>query len=219
MATNVADVESPPQPQTVVDEQKQPLIDRAPPTAATDSKEASGGETAVGLALKCTADLAKHLPTGTVLAFQILSPVFTNQGQCDNANRAMAACLVALCGLSCFLLSFTDSFRDSAGKVRHAVATFRGLWVIDGTPPPPPDVAATYRLKFIDFLHAFMSVLVFTAVALLDANIESCFYPVLSYDTKQVLTVVPVAAGLVGGGLFATFPSTRHGIGFPLSAS
>lgn len=153
MATNVADVESPPQPQTVVDEQKQPLIDRAPPTAATDSKEASGGETAVGLALKCTADLAKHLPTGTVLAFQILSPVFTNQGQCDNANRAMAACLVALCGLSCFLLSFTDSFRDSAGKVRHAVATFRGLWVIDGTPPPPPDVAATYRLKFREILH------------------------------------------------------------------
>lgn len=146
MATNVADVESPPQPQTVVDEQKQPLIAPAPPAAA------SGGETAVGLVMKCTADLAKHLPTGTVLAFQILSPVFTNQGQCDGTNRAMAACLVALCGLSCFLLSFTDSFRDSAGRVRYAVATFRGLWVIDGTPPPPPDVAATYRLKFREIL-------------------------------------------------------------------
>jgi hypothetical protein len=32
-----------------------------------------------------------------------------------------------------------------------------------------------------------------------------------------VLTVLPIAIGVVGSMLFVTFPTTRHGIGFPLS--
>ncbi|XP_072960963.1 protein DMP4-like [Typha angustifolia] len=197
------------------DEEKQTLLE---PPAPSSSSSMTPVQKAITQGFKSTADLAKHLPTGTVLAFQILGPVFTNQGQCDDANRTMTACLVALCGLACFLLSFTDSFRDAAGHVRYAVATTTGLWVIDGSAPPEPEIAKTYRLKFIDFLHAFMSLLVFAAVALLDKNVESCFYPVMSPDTKQVLTAVPLAAGVIGGGLFVIFPSTRHGIGFPLSS-
>ncbi|KAJ3686133.1 hypothetical protein LUZ61_015297 [Rhynchospora tenuis] len=175
----------------------------------------SNAEAAFAKAFKSTADLAKHLPTGSVLIFQILSPVFTNQGECDDVNRDMTKWLIIICSLAVFFLNFTDSFIDSGNNVRYVVATFNGLWVIDGSPPPDAEVAKTYSIKFIDFLHAIMAVMVFASVALFDNNIESCFFPVMSYDTRQILTVVPLATGLVGSALFVVFPSTRRGIGFP----
>jgi hypothetical protein len=170
-------------------------------------------------AFKSTAELAKHLPTGAVLVFEVLSPVFTNVGKCQDVNRVMTAWLVGLCAAACFFLCFTDSFLDARGTVRYAVATWSGLWVIDGTPPPPPEEAAGKRLKFIDFFHAFLSLIVFVSVAMFDRNVGACFNPVLSYDKKQVLTAVPLAGGLVGTLLFAAFPSTRHGLGFPIPAA
>jgi Protein of unknown function (DUF679) len=91
--------------------------------------------------------------------------------------------------------------------------------VIDGSPPPDPEIAKMYRIKFIDFLHAIMAVMVFSSIALFDNNIESCFYPVMSYDVRQILTVVPLATGVVGSALFVVFPSTRRGIGFPALSS
>lgn len=185
---------------------------------ATDD-ETTQLERAMAQAFRSTAELAKHLPTGAVLAFEVLSPVFTNGGKCDDVNRVMTSWLVGLCAAACFFLSFTDSFHDAKGTVRYAVATRRGLWVIDGTPPPPPAEAAEKRIKFIDFFHAFLSVIVFMSVAMFDGNVGACFNPVISYDIRQVLTAVPLAGGLVGTLLFATFPSTRHGIGFPIHAS
>uniref|UniRef100_A0A0E0PXM0 DUF679 domain-containing protein n=1 Tax=Oryza rufipogon TaxID=4529 RepID=A0A0E0PXM0_ORYRU len=173
-------------------------------------------ERTITRAFQSTAELAKHLPTGAVLVFEVLSPVFTNGGKCQDVNRVMTAWLVGLCAAACFFLCFTDSFHDGKGTVRYVVATRAGLWVIDGTAPPPPDVAATYRLRFIDFFHAVLSLIVFLSVAMFDHNVGACFYPVMSYDTRQVLTDVPLAGGLVGTMLFATFPSTRHGIGFPV---
>ncbi|KAG1346775.1 protein DMP4-like [Cocos nucifera] len=174
---------------------------------------------AISQTFKSTAHLANLLPTGTVLAFQLLSPIFTNQGHCDPMSQFMTAALVALCGLSCLFQSFTDSFRDRSGKVRYGLATFGGLWVIDGTAPLPPEMAINYRIKFIDFVHAFMSILVFAAVALFDQSVVSCFYPNPSEEMKQVLTSLPIGIGVFGSMLFVTFPTTRHGIGFPLSSS
>ena len=163
------------------------------------------------------AALAKHLPTGAVLVFEVLSPVFTNGGKCNDVNRVMTAWLVGLCAAACFLLCFTDSFIDARGKTRYVVVTRAGPWVIDGS--PPPQLAATYRLKFIDFFHAVLSLIVFMSVAMFDKSVGACFSPIMSYDTRQVLTAVPLAGGLVGTLLFATFPSTRHGIGFPVLAA
>jgi len=100
------------------------------------------------------------------------------------------------------------------------VATRAGLWVIDGTPPPPPpEEAARKRLKFIDLFHAILSLVVFMSVAMFDRNVGACFIPVMSYDTKQVFNAVPLAGGVVGTLLFAAFPSTRHGLGFPFPAA
>lgn len=186
--------------------------------AATDD-ETTRLERAMAKAFRSTAELAKHLPTGAVLVFEVLSPVFTNGGKCDDVNRVMTAWLVGLCAAGCFFLCFTDSFHDAKGTVRYVVATRRGVWVIDGTPPPPPEEAKEKRLKFIDFFHSFLSLVVFMSVAMFDRNVGACFDPVMSYDTRQVLTAVPLAGGLVGTLLFATFPSTRHGIGFPAPAA
>jgi len=49
--------------------------------------------------------------------------------------------------------------------------------MIDGSVKIPPEQAAKYRLQFIDFLHAFISVLVFTAIALLDKTTVQGYYP------------------------------------------
>ncbi|KAK7412389.1 hypothetical protein VNO78_03845 [Psophocarpus tetragonolobus] len=172
---------------------------------------------AISQTFQSTAHLANLLPTGTVLAFQLLSPIFTNIGNCDSVSMVMTATLVSLCGGSCFLLCLTDSFRDSKGNICYGFATLRGLWIIDGSTTLPPQLAAKYRLKFIDFMHAVMSVLVFAAIALFDQNVVNCFFPAPSIQTQEILTALPVGIGVLGSMFFVAFPTQRHGIGFPLS--
>lgn len=174
---------------------------------------------AISQTFQSTAHLANLLPTGTVLAFQLLSPIFTNSGNCDSVSKSMTAALVALCGASCLLLSFTDSFRDSKGNICYGFATFRGLWIIDGSTTLPPQVAAKYRIRFIDFMHGMMSIMVFAAIALFDQNVVNCFFPEPSKETQEMLTALPVGIGIFCSMLFVAFPTERHGIGFPLSTN
>ncbi|ONK79195.1 uncharacterized protein A4U43_C01F3890 [Asparagus officinalis] len=200
----------------IEDEEAQPLLANRHSNPRSED-QSTLIQRAISQTFKSTAHLANLLPTGTVLSFQLLSPIFTNQGNCHPVNKTMTSFLVALCGLSCFLLSFTDSFRDDKGEVRYGLATFKGLWVIDGSAPLPPEKTESYKMKFIDFVHAFMSLMVFVAVALFDQNVVSCFYPVPSEDMEQVLMALPVGIGVLCSMMFVTFPTTRHGIGFPLS--
>ncbi|XP_061341616.1 protein DMP4-like [Gastrolobium bilobum] len=199
------------------DEQKLPLILRN--MEEVPEAERNLIQKAISQTLKCAANLVNLLPTGTVLAFQLLSPIFTNNGKCDSATKFMTAALVALCGVSCFLLSFTDSFRDKKGNISYGFATFKGLWVIDGSTTLPPKLAAKYRLRFIDFMHAVMSVLVFAAIALFNKDVINCFFPSPSNETHEVLTALPVGISVFCSMLFVAFPSGRHGIGFPLSTN
>ncbi|XP_055961456.1 protein DMP4-like [Mercurialis annua] len=165
-----------------------------------------------------TAHLANNLPTGTVLAYQLLAPIFSNQGKCDSVSRIMTAGLVTICGLSCLLSNFTDSFRDKKGKVCYGLATINGLWVIDASATLPPELAAYYKLRFIDFMHAIMSALVFAALVLFDQNTMNCFCPTPTAEKREIFTKLPVGIGMISSMLFLVFPTTRHGIGFPLSA-
>lgn len=197
------------------DEQKLPLLRNMEVPEA----ERNLIQKAISQTFQSTAHLANLLPTGTVLAFQLLSPIFTNVGNCDSVSKFMTSALVSLCGASCFLLSFTDSFRDSKGNISYGFATIRGLWIIDGSTTLPPQVAAKYRLRFIDFMHAVMSILVFAAIALFDQNVVNCFFPEPSNETQEILTVLPVGIGVFCSMLFVAFPTDRHGIGFPLSAN
>ncbi|OAY26244.1 protein DMP4 [Manihot esculenta] len=198
-----------------LNEQKLPLLEADLPMPNTEEKNLI--QKAITQTFKSTAHLANLLPTGTVLAFQLLSPIFSNQGNCDSVSRFMTAGLVSLCGLSCFLSSFTDSFRDKNGNVCYGLATFRGLWIIDGSETISPELAAKYRIQFIDFVHALMSILVFSAIALFDQNVVNCFYPTPSAETQEVLTALPVGIGVICSMLFVVFPTQRHGIGFPLT--
>ncbi|XP_010518775.1 PREDICTED: uncharacterized protein LOC104798405 [Tarenaya hassleriana] len=199
-----------------VDEQRVPLLqDRDLP----EIERKNWVQKAISQTFQTTAHLANLLPTGTVLAFQLLSPIFTNGGNCDGVSRIMTASLVAICGFSCFILSFTDSFRDKNGNVCYGFATIRGLWIIDGSGTLPPEVSKRYSLRCMDFTHAIMSVLVFGSVVLFDQNVVNCFFPAPSTEAMEVLTALPVATGVFCSMLFATFPTTRHGIGFPLSAN
>ncbi|CAM8905829.1 hypothetical protein QQ045_010214 [Rhodiola kirilowii] len=172
---------------------------------------------AISQTFESTSHLANLLPTGTVIAFKLLSPILSTGGECDPATRFMTMLLVAICALSCFLQCFTDSFRDEDGNVCYGLATVHGLWVIDGSTTLPPSTAANYRLHFIDFVHAFTSVLVFAAIALFDRNVVNCFYPSPSKEANEVLTSLPIAIGVICSMVFVTFPSTRRGIGFPIS--
>ncbi|XP_057420192.1 protein DMP7-like [Lotus japonicus] len=197
-------------------EQQQPLLENTPSPQQKPPKTPT--QKTMRKAFKGTAHLAKLLPTGTVLIFQTLSPALTHRGQCQTlTSQAMTLALLTFCGASCFVLSFTDSFRDERGKVRYGVATRTGIWIVDGSVRLPVDEAANYRLRFIDFFHAFAAVLVFVAVALFDQSVVRCFVPEPSEEAKEVLVKLPIGIGLVCSVLFVLFPSKRHGIGFPLS--
>ncbi|MBA0694504.1 hypothetical protein Goari_004788 [Gossypium aridum] len=198
-------------------EEKQPLLQHLSRLSQTENKTLI--QTAISQTFQSTAHLANLLPTGTVLAFQLLSPIFTNQGNCDSTCRSMTAALLLLCGLSCLLSSFTDSFRDKDGNVCYGFATLNGMWVIDGSVSVAPEFAAKYRFRSIDFIHAFMSMQVFAAVALFDQNVVTCFYPTPSARVQEILKALPVGIGVCCSMLFVVFPTTRHGIGFPLSAN
>ncbi|MFS7998169.1 putative protein DMP [Helianthus anomalus] len=200
----------------IENQEADPLLER---TLLPESVEKTLIQKAISQTFQSTAHLANLLPTGSVLAFQVLSPIFANQGACDPVSRGMTAALVALCGLSCFLFSFTDSFKDGEGNVCYGFATIRGLYVIDGNISLAPEVAAKYRLRFIDFMHAFMSIMVFAAVTLFNQDVVNCFYPSPSDEIKELLTALPVGLGVVCSMLFVVFPTQRHGIGFPVTTN
>lgn len=192
------------------DDLNEPLLEEKPKKTVKQK--------AVRKAFKITAHLANLLPTGSVLAFQTLVPIFTHEGKCrTQVSQILTSTLLSLCAISCFVLCFTDSFRDSKGKVRYGLATFSGLWVIDGSTRVAPEYASEYKVRFIDVFHGFLSVAVFAAIAVFDKNVVNCFYPKPSEKLDEVLSTLPIGVGVLCSLLFGVFPTTRHGIGFPLS--
>ncbi|KAM0854962.1 hypothetical protein ACQ4PT_050085 [Festuca glaucescens] len=169
-------------------------------------------------ALTSTASLANLLPTGTVLAFQLLAPTFTNHGACDATTALLTRSLLAVLALSCLLASFTDSLKGPDGRVYYGLATPRGLWLLDYPPGAPVPDTAKYRLAFIDAVHAALSVAVFGVVAARDKNVVGCFYgPSPAKETAEALDIVPLGVGVLCSLLFVAFPTRRHGIGYPVT--
>ncbi|KAL2926764.1 Protein DMP4 [Bienertia sinuspersici] len=66
----------------------------------------------------------------------------------------------------------------------------------------------------MDFVHAFTSVFVFTAITLSENNTVKCFFPSPSRDSQQILTAVPVGIGVASSFVFVLFLAQRHGIIF-----
>lgn len=191
-----------------------------PPQAQGSSSSLS--QRALSQTLTSTANLANLLPTGTLLAFQLLTPVFTNNGSCDAATRPMTVVLLAILAVSCFLACFTDSVKLSDGQVYYGFATFRGMWLFDtqgtiaGSEVVVPDLSK-HRLGFMDWVHSVLSVFVFAAVALRDKNVVGCLYPKPDHEVQEVLDIVPIGIGFLCSLLFLVFPTRRHGIGYPVT--
>ncbi|KAM7474579.1 hypothetical protein LguiB_021822 [Lonicera macranthoides] len=191
------------------------LISPPPPPPQVPSLS----QRALSQTLTSTAQLANLLPTGTLLALQLLTPVFTNNGSCDSATRPMTFILLCFLAVACFLASLTDSFKCANGQVFYGFATFKGMWLFDfqsATGAGLPDLSK-YKLNFIDWIHAVLSAFVLVALALRDRNVVNCFYPRPSHETQEVLDIVPLAIGMLCSLLFVIFPTRRHGIGYPVT--
>ncbi|KAH6780335.1 transmembrane protein [Perilla frutescens var. hirtella] len=174
-------------------------------------------QTVLTQALQSSANLANLLPTGTIFAFQLLTPIFTNGGSCDTTTRPTT--LLIVLAISCLLASFTDSIKCANGDVHYGFVTRKGLWMFDfsnASASGLPDLSK-YQLKMMDVMHALLSLSVFVAVALRDKNVVRCFYPMPGNQAQQMLDVVPVVIGFVSSLLFVLFPTKRHGIGYPVT--
>ncbi|XVF62713.1 hypothetical protein PTKIN_Ptkin09bG0030100 [Pterospermum kingtungense] len=160
-------------------------------------------------------NLIKLLPTGTVFVYQFLNPVLTNNGTCSTTNKVFTSILIGLCGLSCVVSSFTDSYKGSDGSVHYGIATVSGIWPSSKSSSAN---SSSRKLKITDFLHAFFSVIVFAALSLLDSNTVKCFYPSFEDTKEALLKALPPVIGAISGAIFMAFPSTRNGIGYPSSS-
>ena len=92
------------------------------PTAAGPAATAS---TATDKVMSSAANLAQLLPTGTVLAYQALSPSFTNHGKCETSNQWLTAALVIVLSALSLFFSFTDSVVGRDKKLYYGIATPR----------------------------------------------------------------------------------------------
>ncbi|XP_047313077.1 protein DMP2-like [Impatiens glandulifera] len=164
--------------------------------------------------------LLKLLPTGTVFTFEFLNPVLSNNGTCSTSSpvyKYLTSILIAICGLSCFFSSFTDSYKTKDGKIRYVFATFKGFW-----PSADQDSevdSSKYKIKIGDFVHALLAVSIFAVLALLDSNTVACFYPSFQSNGKKLMMALPPVIGALSGFIFAVFPNNRHGIGYPAAAN
>ncbi|KAF5444496.1 hypothetical protein F2P56_033622 [Juglans regia] len=161
--------------------------------------------------LSGTARLNVLLPTATILAFTILTPLLTNDGECTSLNRWLMCSFLALSAASCIFFSFTDSFRTATGRLYYGVATFKGIWTFNGGRKKPL-VPSDYRLRLADLFHASLSLTAFLTFAALHGDVVLCYYPEMP---RKVTNTVPLVVGFVISVFFVVFPSKRRGIGYP----
>ena len=174
--------------------------------------------------LATAANPANLLPTGTVLAFRTLTPSFSNKGRCQPSNKYLTAFLIGFCTVICFFSSFTDSFFDKHdGKLYHGIATFKGLYIFNNECRRDHDEKSEgedmkelskYRIRWIDFVHAFVSLLVFLIFALSDTDVQNCFFPEAGSNMDALFMNLPLGAAIFSSFLFTIFPTIRRGIGY-----
>ncbi|CAN8255710.1 unnamed protein product [Cochlearia groenlandica] len=189
-------------------------------------------EAAFSRSLPAAGNFANLLPTGTVLLFETLLPSFSNGGACTEkpVSKLLTISLITFCALACFISSFTDSFVAEDGRVYYGIATAKGLYILNdydtyNNNGYDPESCLTgsekgrYKLSFVDFLHAFVSVIVFLALAVESSDFRRCLLPENGGGDLGVIMVIliryfGVLVGTVASFLLAIFPTKRRGIGF-----
>ncbi|TXG65644.1 hypothetical protein EZV62_006919 [Acer yangbiense] len=76
------------------------------------------------------------------------------------------------------------------------------------------EILTNYRIRFIDFVHAFCSWLVFMVYAMCSSDVMRCFYPHPSDNVNVLMMNLPLAVGDAVSFLFMLFPTRRRGIGY-----
>ncbi|EAY74127.1 hypothetical protein OsI_02009 [Oryza sativa Indica Group] len=80
--------------------------------------------------LSASANLAQLLPTGSVMAYQALSPSFNNHGECYTSNWWLTVSLVTFLTVFCIFFAITDTIYYN-GKVYYGVAMRGGLKIFN----------------------------------------------------------------------------------------
>ncbi|KAF7092038.1 hypothetical protein CFC21_094560 [Triticum aestivum] len=200
-------------PLTNEDDGKITAAGTAPPTPTTGPAPAT--------VMSSVSNLAQLLPTGTVLAYQALSPSFTNHGKCETSNQWLTGALVVVLTVSCLFFAFTDSVvgrRD--GKLYYGFATLRGFNVFNFSSEEERnewndlDQFRKLRLRPLDFVHAFFAAVVFLTVAFSDVGLQNCFFPEAGRNTEELLKNLPMGMAFLSSFVFIIFPTKRKGIGF-----
>ncbi|XP_058096457.1 protein DMP9-like [Magnolia sinica] len=185
----------------------------SPSSAPANGRKRRAVAKGVQKTLSKTSMLVNFLPTGTLLTFEMLLPSVSGNGECSPVSTMMIHVLLGLCTLSCFFFHFTDSFRTPDGKVYYGFVTPKGLTLFKsglGVDVPKDD---RFRVGFVDFVHAAMSVMVFVAIAFSDHRVTDCLFPGHVKEMDEVMESFPLMVGVVCSSLFLVFPNTRYGIG------
>lgn len=189
-------------------------------STTTTTSSSSSSSSSSSTVFSAVGNLIKLLPAGTVFLFQYLSPITTNNGSCSTTNKLLTAILIAVCGISCFISSFTDSYKGSDGSTHYGIATFSGLWPSSSSSSSSSSTTlSSYRLRFKDIVHAFTAVIIFAVLSLLDTNTVNCFYPSFLSTEKTIISVLPVVIGSMSSTVFVLFPSNRNGVGSSSTSS
>ncbi|KAL5701575.1 hypothetical protein ACHQM5_026899 [Ranunculus cassubicifolius] len=167
--------------------------------------------------LGTVANLAQLLPTGTVFAFEALSPSFTNRGTCYTTNRYLTAILIVLCTLSVCFFTITDSLKGSNKKLYYGIATFGGFYVLNYDNEEEERLDETklraLRLRPRDYTLVFFSCLAFLALAVGDSDVQKCFTLGKEENSKELYRNLPLGIGFLVTLVFCIFPTSRKGIG------
>ena len=167
------------------------------------------------------ANLANLLPTGTVLVFQALTPSLANSvGKCQVFNKYLIGMVIVFCAATCFLSSFTDSFMVG-DKLYYGFATFKNFWVLnyvhDGNNPDEKEIEENckkYKIRGIDYVHAFGSLIVFLIFAFSSSDVLHCFFPHGGENQYSMVLYLPLVAGVLSSFLFSICPTERKGFGY-----
>ncbi|KAF8772794.1 hypothetical protein HU200_005382 [Digitaria exilis] len=199
----------------------------APPTTPKVADEPStmpmaastAGTTTTDKVMSSAANLAQLLPTGTVLAYQALSPSFTNHGNCNAADRWLTAVLVGVLAAFSLLFSFTDSVVGRDRKLYYGMATPHGFNVFNCSGEEEEKEWALgelrkLRLRPLDYVHAFFSAVVFLTLAFSDVGLQRCFFPDAGANTSELLKNLPLGTAFLSSFVFMIFPTKRKGIGY-----
>ncbi|KAG0513635.1 hypothetical protein BDA96_10G119100 [Sorghum bicolor] len=210
---------------TVIQMTSQTNDDRVPPAMPKGADDGSttmaANRTAADKVMSSAANLAQLLPTGTVLAYQALSPSFTNtnHGTCLPANKWLTATLVAVLAAFSLLFSFTDSVVGRDSKLYYGVATPHGFNVFNFSGEEEEREWALgelqkLRLQPLDYVHAVVAAVVFLTVAFSDAGLQRCFFPNASNNTSELLKNLPLGMAFLSSFVYMIFPTKRKGIGY-----